>query len=135
MKKTLILLSLLTCCSVTNADLTIKTNDSIEDQLDLIQVGEAQQIKFGDDILATTINYQTFEVGLEDFVRYMIELRKNNDFMKLCVVHDMAHEYLINNIKYATEYNKQHPNLPYEKLFTLIVKDPLENKKGCDGDV
>lgn len=135
MKNIFITLCFLCSSSVAYADLTIKTNDTIQDQLDLIQVEEGKQIVFGEDILATAINYPSFVVGLQGFAQAINEGIKNKDYNMVCEYNEMISEYLINNIKYSEEFNRSQnkPNY-YQRLLTAINKDILDNKKGCDGE-
>lgn len=131
-RKLLIIFSLLCHSAITNADLTIKTSDPIQDQIDLIQV-EDKQIKFGKDILATALNYASFEVGLTGLVHQMRQYTANKDYEMLCAIHLMAHEFMVNNMKYSQEFNSKHLNLNYESLLNKLTQDNYDNKDGCTG--
>ena len=132
MKKHLIIFSSLIFPTLTYADLTIKTSDPIQDQIDLIQVQD-KQIKFGKDILATALNYASFEVGLTVLVQQMRQYTAKKDYEMLCEIHLMAHEFMVNNMKYSQEFNSKHLNLNYESLLNKLTQDNYDNKDGCTG--
>lgn len=132
MKKYLIISSSFILPTLTYADLAIKTSDPIQDQIDLIQV-ENQQIKFGDDILATTVNYASFEVGLIGLIQETKKYSTKQNYEMMCELYLMTHEFMVNNIKYSQEFNNKHPDLNYESLLQKLTQDNYENKDGCTG--
>lgn len=117
------------------AELTIKTNDSIQDQIDFIEVEDQKNIEIPDDLVSKTKNYLSFKVGLYSFYTLYNQALAKKDFDMVCTYQEIMSEYLINNIVYAEQYNKEK-NKPdaYQRLLHAVSSDSLANKKGCDGE-
>lgn len=126
MKKLLCLISLFICATTTNANTSVQGKSSNTTQ-------KSEEIKFGKDILATAINYPSFEVEFMAFLQQMRKSRAKKDYNILCELSKMTHEYMVNNIKYSEEFNKNHPNLKYESLLNELTNDNYQNKEGCTG--
>lgn len=117
------------------AELTIKTNDSIQDQIDFIEVEYQKNIEIPEDLVSKTNNYPSFKVGLYSFYMLYEQALEKKDFDMVCTYQEIMSEFLINNIVYAKQYNEEK-NKPdaYQRLLHAISSDSLANKKGCDGE-
>lgn len=118
------------------AELSIKTNDPINDLLDLNHIEEQKKLNVEVDVESEQVDFETFKAM---FNAHLIHRRKLDtqvvkDYNLMCVSDEIMFKFLTNNIKYAEQFNKENESkFSYQKSLAMLNQDIYKNKEGCTG--
>ena len=106
----------------------------VSDKPGTVQEEKKDEVDFDSDILVEAKNFEIFLAGLDAFVRIQKEAISKKDFKEACATQDVTSEFMINNIKYAVDFNNYLGGCnKYQDLLSKINQDRMNNKDGCEG--
>lgn len=77
-------------------------------------------------------SYEDFVTGIYTYKDLLLESIAAKDLKKACIYNEMTVNFLINNIKYAEQFNQAESKTTYQDILKANQSDYYNNKEGCD---